>query len=235
MTGLSLTADWPSSPNAAVVERVKAAARNPRIAWITPFTRSGRERFPLACRRWETLGFSNLEYCDIDEEPDPNQLSTLERYDVVYLSGGDPVAFRARLLGSQLGENLRRYLEAGGAVVCASGGSMQFTPNVSLYRLKTVDWEAVVADRDMYDGLGIVDYELLPHMNRFDTKLLDKVRRYSERVPHPIIALADGAALIQDTAGFRCAGQAVRYQNGVVSPMGDVVSGASRTGHRVEA
>jgi hypothetical protein len=46
---LILTSDFPSTANAAVVERIKAAAPAPRIAWIPPFTdRDGAQFLPRA-------------------------------------------------------------------------------------------------------------------------------------------------------------------------------------------
>jgi hypothetical protein len=65
-----------------------------------------------------------------------------------------------------------------------------------------------------------VDYELLPHLNRFEAPFLETVRRYSERVPHDIIALADGAAVLHmSSGGYRSVGPAARFRNGVMSPI----------------
>ena len=93
---------------------------------------------------------------------------------------------------------------------------MQFTNNVSLFRLLTKTVVDVVAERDEYEALGIVNYELLPHVNRLDAPFLEKVQHYSERGPNDVVGLEDGAALIQEEDGsYRCVGRAVRFRGGV--------------------
>lgn len=188
---------------------------------MPPFTRDGRERFPAAQSLFESHGFSALEYCDIDEKPSEDQLARLAEYDVIYLTGGDPIGFRRNLLRAGLPERLRACLAAGRLIVGASGGSMQLTKNVSLFRLLTSPLEEVVAHRGEYEALGIVDYEVLPHLNRFEPSFLETVRGYSERVPHDVLALADGAAVVYGGGDvYRCVGRAVRFRQGVMAPIG---------------
>ena len=104
----------------------------------------------------------------------------------------------------------------GRLVVAASGGAMQFTINVSLFRLLTKTVVDVVAERDEFEALGIVIYELLPHMNKLDEHFLDKVQHYSERIGNDVLGLEDGAALIHQEAGFsRCVDGSSDFATGV--------------------
>lgn len=217
---LALTSDLPSTPNQAVFDRMRRSSPRPRIAWMPPFTATGRERFPAAKELFESYGFSELEYCDIDQEPNDAQLAHLDQYDVVYLTGGDPIAFRRNVLRAGLPALLKNYLAAGRLIVAASGGSMLFTKNVSVFRLLSVPLEEVVATRGEHEALGLVDYEILPHMNRLESSFLETVRRYSEHLAHDVIALADGAAVLHaEDHDYRCVGQAARFRNGVLTPI----------------
>jgi peptidase E len=199
---------------------MRGRSPHPRIAWIPPFTGIGRERFPGAQQLFESYGFSDLDYCDVDEEPNERQLACLDQYDVIYLSGGDPIAFRRSILRAGLAGRLRQCLAAGSLIVAASGGSMQLTRNVSLFRLLTAALDEVVASRGEFEALGFVDYEILPHLNRLEAPFLETVRRYSERIPHDVIALADGAAVLHEgSADYRCVGRAAKYRHGVVTPI----------------
>jgi len=163
-----------------------------------------------------------LEYCDIDQEPDERQLDQLDRFDIIYLSGGDPIGFRLNLLMRGLDAALRACATKGRLIVAASGGAMQFTKNVSLFRLLTSTVQAAIAERDAYEAIGMVDYELLPHLNRHGGEFLEKVRRYSEQVPHDIVALDDGAAILHDSeVGFRCDGHAARFRRGQRAPVAE--------------
>src|SRR5262245_42843555 len=222
---LVLTSDVPSTPNQVVFDRIRASGTRPRVAWIPPFTGPGLKYFPRAQQLWDAFGVFDLEFCDIDEAPDERQLAALDRYDVIYFSGGNPIAFRRNILRTGLAARLREFMNIGRTIMAASGGSMQFTPNVSLYRLETIALEQVLWEHGAYDGLGFVDYELLPHANRFDSAFLEIVRLYSERVPHDILALADGAAILHEArGGCRCIGEGVRYRKGLVRPIESVES-----------
>lgn len=215
-----LTSDFPSTVNDVVAEHIRRLGARPRVAWIPPFTAEGRARFQTAQDLFQTLGVSELEYCDIDQEPDGAQLAQLDRYDAIYLTGGNPVEFRRNIIKHGLMERLRKYLADGRLVIAASGGAMQFTQNVSLFRLINKPLDEVLAEHDEYKALGLVDYELLPHLNKLDAPFLDKVQSYSAGVAHDIVALADGAVLIHAEAdAFRCVGQVLRFRDGVQMPI----------------
>jgi peptidase E len=220
MLNLVLTSDFPSTSNQAVWDSLRRTNPRPRIAWIPPFTTMGRERFPAARELFASYGFPDVVYCDIDEAIDDGQLARLHEYDVIYLTGGDPIGFRRNILRAGLSSPLRECLAAGRLIVGASGGSLQLTKNLSLFRLLSAPLDEVCGDRAEHEALGFVDYELLPHLNRFEAPFLETVRRYSERVPHDIIALADGAAVLHMiSGGYRSVGLAARFRNGVMSPI----------------
>ena len=211
-----LTSDFPSTAVPAVVARLKAQGPNPRVAWIAPFSEGAPARFALAQARFAEFGIQHLEYCDIDQEPDDVQLAYLGEYDVVYLSGGDPVRFRYNMLRTGAGGRVGHCIRAGRLVVAASGGSLQLTPNVSIVRLQTEPLEDVIATRGAYNGLGAVPYEFLPHVNRCTDEFLEKVRAYSEHVDHEIVGLADGGAIVHDTPErYEPVGDVVRFRQGV--------------------
>ena len=213
---LVLTSNYPTTPTDAVSECLRGAGANPLVAWIPPLTSKGRQRFPAAQQAFRSLGVSSLEFCDIDEEPDERQLTRLDRYDALYFTGGDPLVFCRNIARSGMAEGLRAYLSSGRPIVAASGGAMQFTANVSLYRLLTSTVDEVVGDHAAHSGLGFVGYELLPHLNTLDAAFVDKVRRYSERVPCDVVALEDGAAVLHERGDrFRCVGRALRFRDGV--------------------
>ncbi len=214
---LILTSDFPSTANPAVCNRMRRCIRSPKIAWISPFTRPGRDRYPSAQELFASCGFPNLEYCDIDEEPDDGQLARLDDFDIIYLTGGDPIRFRHNIERTALRSRLQKCLEAGRLIMGASGGAMQLTANVSLFRLTSMTVEEVIADRDGYKALGFAAYELLPHLNRFEPPFLERVRRYSEWVSHDIIAVADGAATLHASGDrFTCVGRAARFRRGIM-------------------
>jgi peptidase E len=212
---LILTSDFPTTPNERVAARMRTTARDPRIAWVPPFTDTAHTRFHDATRAFNTLGFKQVECVDIDEERDEVQIAYLHEFDVIYLSGGDPIRFRHNAIRSGLSGRLRQCIAANRLIVAASGGALLLTPNVSLFRLQDESLEDVLATRDRFSALGAVNYELLPHLHRWDAGFLAKVRSYSQGVEHEVIALADGGAIVHagDDAVERL-GKVTRYRKG---------------------
>lgn len=204
---LILTSDFPSTLTDVVADSIRRIGVKPVVAWIPPLTTSGRERFPAAQAIFRSLGVHTLEFCDIDEQPDEGQLARLDRYDALYFTGGDPILFRRNVMSHGLSERVRAYLASGRVIVAASGGAMQLTRNVSLYRLLSESVDRVVTERDDYDGLGLTDYELLPHSDKLDAAFVDKVRDYSQRSGSDVVALEDGAAVIHLNDETHCIGR----------------------------
>jgi peptidase E len=192
---LVLTSNLPSTPIEAVYQLMRQLGEQPRIAWIPPFEDIGNRHFAEAKMLFEAHGFKRLESFNIgiggSESPAP-----LEEFDLIYLSGGDPVKFRAHLLQSNLVTHLRNCIDNGKMIVASSGGSMQLAQNISTFRLLNLEVEHVIAQRNEYGAIGIVPYEFLPHLNAHDGSFLEKVRKYSQAISHPVIGIEDGGALI---------------------------------------
>ena len=93
---------------------------------------------------------------------------------------------------------------------------MQFTKNISLFRLVTETVDEVLTDYSEYKALNIVDYELLPHLNKMESSFLQKVKEYSKRINHDIISIDDGSALFHTNGNLRYIGKVVRFRNGVI-------------------
>ena len=215
--GLILTSDFPATATAAIVDRIKAVAQGPRIAWIPPYTDKEGARFSEAGLRFGEAGFDQLEYLDIDEDLDQVQLAYLHEFDVIYLSGGDPVRFRYNALRAGLAGRLRQCAALGRLIVGAGGGALMLTPNISLFRLQSESVGDVLATRGRFDALGAVSFELLPHANRLDAGFMNKVRGYSERIDADIVAVADGAAIFSASPGeFQHVGVVTRYRRGEI-------------------
>jgi dipeptidase E len=212
-----LTSDFPSTPTEPVVGAMRAVAATPRIAWIAPVTGADGERFAEAQQRFAALGLDQLECVDIDEERDDVQIAYLHEFDIIYLSGGDPMRFRFNAIRAGLAGRLRQCVAAGRLIVAASGGALLLTPNVSLFRLQNESVDDVVATRGRFDALAAVSYELLPHHQRWDASFLEKVRGYSARIDNDIVALADGGALFHQGSGKADVfGPITRYRKGQI-------------------
>ncbi|NDG42093.1 MAG: hypothetical protein EBY28_22675 [Betaproteobacteria bacterium] len=105
------------------------------------------------------------------------------------------------MAGSAIESWIKRMAASPLVVIGASGGAMQFTPNVSLFRLVSCSLQEVLAQRSGHRALDLVPFEILPHFDRQPAELLEKARRYSGQVDHAIWCLADGAAVATTSGG----------------------------------
>jgi dipeptidase E len=213
MLNLALTSDFPSTPSEAVAARLRVAATVPRVAWVAPQSSlATRTRFLAAQLAFRSLGVDRLEYCAIDSGEESMQL---DQYDAIYLTGGDPLLFQRNIQRNNLASQMRDFIASSRLVVASSGGAMQLTINVSLFRLQTSTLDEVLGNLVSYEGLSIVPFEVLPHLNRHDDIFLEKVRLYSEFIPHSILALADGAAVVYVDGAPAITGKAAKFLHGV--------------------
>jgi peptidase E len=214
---LILTSDFPTHPTDAVVARMRAVAPDPRIAWIPSHTDAEGLLFANARAQFGALALPQLECVDIDEDRDDVQIAYLHEFDIIYLSGEDPLRFRYNAIRTGLSGRLRQCAAAGRLIVGAGAGAMLLTPNVSLYRLQTDAVDDVIESRGRYDTLGAVSYEVLPHSNQLAPAVLDRVRQYSSRISHDIVLMCDGSAIFPTGTGtFDVVGRATRYRGGAI-------------------
>jgi dipeptidase E len=207
---LILTSSFPIEGNDAVFERLKTMHVNPRIAWIPPRPDVSGKYFPHARDTFAKHGFTRLDAVNLDQLAEGLDLN--DAFDFIYLTGGDPIVFRDNALRAGLAAQLRTFLDRGGVVIGASGGAMLLTQNVALFKLEGGTFADALAARDQLGALAFVDYELLPHANRFDAALVGNLRDYAHGASCNVMALNDGAAVLHTTASdYECIGVVARY------------------------
>ncbi len=211
---LVLTSNLPSMSIEAVYQLMRQTGEQPRIVWIPPFKDIGNKRFAAAKELFEAHGFERLESFSMGGG-EAESSTQIEDFDIIYLSGGDPIKFRANLIENNLTTHLQNCIANGKMVVASSGGSMQLTQNISVFRLINLKVDQVIAQRSEYEALGIVPYEFLPHLNAHSESFLEKVRQYSRAIDHPVIGVEDGGALMHKSRdNYQLTGRALIFRHG---------------------
>jgi peptidase E len=185
-----LTSNFPRPGNDAVAAYLRDEAGMSHVAWIS--AASDPQRLESARAEFAGYGFRDLAPLPLTTEPLPGLAAST----ALYFSGGDPLAFRAVLAGSAIESWITNPRSGLRVLIGASGGAMQFTRNISLFRLTAHSLQDVLTQRANHRALGLVPFEILPHFDRQPAELVEAARRYSEHVDHAIWCLADGAALI---------------------------------------
>lgn len=187
-----LSSNFPRPGNGAIAARLRNEGVE-RIHWLAGSP--DEERYQSACAEFAAHDFFDVKAVAIGTL----DIGALSAADGLYFSGGDPLVFSATLARSTVADQLARVTEPW--LLGASGGAMQLTPNLSLFRLQQHSVAEVLRERDRFAALGIVVFEILPHHDRHTASLLDAVRHYSEGVDNDIWCLADGAAVWLDADG----------------------------------
>lgn len=90
------------------------------------------------------------------------EISELQKYDVVYLCGGNPSYLLERVNATGFGESLMEYIEGNGLVIGVSAGSLIFSNNL-VDNLGLIDTALYVHCQDG-ETIGKIDYPLKDHI-----------------------------------------------------------------------
>jgi peptidase E len=202
-----LTSNFPRPGNDEVAAAVRDTVdQEAGLEWLSPA--DGASRFDEARQALGAYGHA-VRALDRAALASPSAGAGL------VLSGGDPITFRAELLQPSRRAWLQHRVVFAPIVVAASGGAMQLTPNVSLFRLLDNTVSAVVHERDRYGALGCVPFEVLPHLERQSPAFIGRVLEYSAQAAVDIWCLPDGAAVDwNDISGATAIGTARLLRRG---------------------
>lgn len=144
--------------------------------------------------RFADLGFKEMDIVDVSAMPRDSWLPRLQKADVVAVGGGNTSYLMAWIKRSGLAEALPALLTTR-VYVGISAGSMVMAPKLKEKEMQRL-YEEPITDDDTNDGLGFVDFLVVPHMNspHFPrvAELIDEVAKGSEV---PFYAIDDASAV----------------------------------------
>ena len=113
---------------------------------------------------FENLGL-NIEVLDVSSAPKELTERTLQRCDLIYVSGGNTFFLLQELEKSGAKTIIREQVNGGKPYIGESAGSVIMAPNISY--VKDVDDEKAAPQLKSFEGLGLVDFYPLPHYKSF--------------------------------------------------------------------
>jgi dipeptidase E len=145
----------------------------------------------VTCR---ALGFKEMDIVDIAAVPREIWQPRLEKADVILVGGGNTSYLMAQIKKTGLAEALPELLKTR-VYVGISAGSMIVAPKLKEKEMQRL-YEEPIVDDDTNEGLGFVDFLVVPHMNspHFPraAELIDEVAQDSEI---PLYAIDDQTAV----------------------------------------
>jgi dipeptidase E len=140
------------------------------------------------------LGFKEVDIVDIAAVPKEVWLPRFEKADVLMVGGGNTSYLMGRIKKSGLADELPRLLKTC-VYVGISAGSMVMAPKLKEKEMQRL-YEEPIVDDDTNEGLGFVDFLVVPHMNspHFPraAELIDEV---AKDIDIPLYAIDDQTAV----------------------------------------
>lgn len=140
------------------------------------------------------LGFKEVDIVDIAAVPQETWWPRLEKADVIMVGGGNTSYLMGQIKKSGLAAALPNLLQSR-VYVGISAGSIVASPNLKQKEMQRL-YEEPIVDDDTNQGLGFVDFLVVPHMNspHFPraAELIDEV---AKDIDIPLYAIDDQTAI----------------------------------------
>ncbi len=152
-----------------------------------------KKYFNTKVQYYREYGVKNILFFDLYSEFNPSKIKELMQCDIIHLSAGNPLEFRKAIKNRNMDKVLWEYFNNDGIIVGVSGGAVQLGHSTKLFQLFTN-----TSDDEDSDSLQFVDFEFLPHYNRWNDDFKRKVLEYSQETGIKVYAGNDGDGLIVD-------------------------------------
>lgn len=115
--------------------------------------------------------------------------------DAMFVVGGNTFYLLHHTRKSGFDQLVKEWVEAGKLYIGSSAGSMLIGPTIEFKGDEDDEYKNLCEGN--YDGLGIVDFAILPHYNNSEHKAVaDRILKASSDLPHALIPLRDSQAVI---------------------------------------
>lgn len=145
----------------------------------------------VKCRE---LGFKEVDITDIAAVPQEVWQKRLEKADVIMFSGGNTSYLMGQIKKSGLADILPTLLKTR-VYVGISAGSMVVAPKLKEKEMQRL-YEEPIVDDDTNEGLGLVDFLVVPHMNSpYFPRASELIDEVAKDIEIPLYAIDDQTAV----------------------------------------
>lgn len=161
-----------------------------KIAYIPSTEDKERKYFNLKAEYYRDYEVREMMFFDLYRDFDSAKINELLQCDIIHLSAGNPIELRQALRRRGMDEHLKEYFKQGGVLAGVSAGAVQFGKTTKLFQLYAGD------TNEAQEALQFVDFEFLPHYNRWNDAFKKQVRDYARTTGTTVYAGNDGDGLI---------------------------------------
>jgi dipeptidase E len=177
----------------ALVELIGKPAKNSKIGFIPTAVNvevGNKDWFITQLTDLQKFGFEQIDIVEIAAS-DVDWRSKFEQVDVIYAGGGNTHylldAMRTSGFADWLEQNIDNKVYVGG-----SAGAIVVTPNISVTKIKAYSNSSVL-DVDDLTGLGLVDFEIAPHIPNWPSYA--DAEEYAKTTMNKVYALDNQSAI----------------------------------------
>lgn len=167
--------------------RSLSGKKNPKILYLPSTLNSRIKVFEEKKSYYSKLGFANVNLFEPEEHSLKESALAFDDSDVIHLSGGEVIPFTNRLRMTGCDELLKSFLNRGGVVLGVSAGAMILS--------KTFKTASLYRERGEFFGLGIIDFEIIPHANEHFPRQ-DLIGKFAKEKSIQIYAMNDGDIVV---------------------------------------
>ena len=181
--------------NPALKNRIKelAGSKPFKLAYIPSRTDKERRYFEKARPELTSWGVTDLFYFDVDQEFEESQLDEFKSCDGIFLSGGNTYLFLKNLQERNIVTYIKQMVQEGKTLIGVSAGSIIMSKSIKIAGFHDQN-EVQLSE---LNGLGLVDFEFMPHWNR-EKHQLDELLDYSLLQEEIIFTCRDGDGIVID-------------------------------------
>ncbi|MEA3319475.1 MAG: Type 1 glutamine amidotransferase-like domain-containing protein [Bacillota bacterium] len=159
--------------------------------------------FNTKVKYYRNYGITNIMYFDLYDEFNSVKINELIQCDIIHLSAGDPIKFREAIKQRNMEIVLNNYYKQGGTIVGVSGGAVQLGISTKLFQMFIGD------KRSGKSTLQLVEFEFLPHYNRWNDKYKTEVHNYAKTSGTTVYAGNAGDGIIVEDNKVQIVGDIV--------------------------
>ena len=177
--------------------RLAGGIDNVKLAYIPSGGDVTRQYYNDRVDYYSKLGVKNFFFFDLNDEYDEGDLKKLDECTIIHLSGGKPQILNQNVKRRRFGEFLKGFSSKGGILVGISAGAIQMTKSVGLFVAFKEGFEYEVDHHEeSLTTSKLVEFEFIPHFNRFDDTYKNGLQEYASRYDSRIYCCNDGDGVI---------------------------------------
>jgi dipeptidase E len=169
---------------------------------------------------WNTMGVEKILFFPLDQKNSHRLKEEVFKSDIIYLSGGNTFEFLLNLRKYKILSMLKQFVNNGGVLAGLSAGAIMMTPSIATASFPSFDCDENLCHLKNWKSLSLANFEFFPHYKN-SQRYNQELSRYSKKISHPLLAMADGDGIIIEDSKMEVIGSCRVFLSGKSSWLND--------------